>query len=106
METKKTKLKEFMDEVGAIGSKLPDEDAGYIVFAYKETEEGTESAFSSNGKLHYIAECLYSCMKNDPMLANVVMAASNAIAQSRMAEAMIREEQMNKGKRKRTKKTN
>ena len=47
------------------------------------------NSFSFTGKLNLVAECLYSCMKKNEILANVVMAAANALAQSRMAEAQM-----------------
>ena len=40
-----------------------------------------------------MVECLYSCMKNTPLLANILMAATSAIAQAR-AQQMI---ELNKG---------
>jgi hypothetical protein len=53
-----------------------------------------------------MAECLYACMKQNEMLANIVIAASNAIVQGRMMEAQIQQQAMEATttKKKRTRK--
>lgn len=88
METKKDlKLEKFVEGVDNLGKELMIESRGYMMVAYGETENNMVSAFSSKGKLGNLAECIYACMKQDPMFANLIIAASNAIVQSRMAEA-------------------
>ena len=88
METK-TQLEKFVEGVDSLSNELIDESKGYILFAYEENGDNMQSAFTSKGKLNNIAECLYACMKQNQMLANVVIAASNGIVQSRMAEMQM-----------------
>lgn len=95
MGTKKnvSQIEMFTQNVESLGTELLNEDKGYLMFVYNEMENGnTESVFASRGKLNCIAECLFACMKQNPVLANVVIAASNAVVQSRMMEAKITEE--------------
>ena len=106
METK-TQLEKFVEGVDSLSNELIDESKGYILFAYEENGDNMQSAFTSKGRLNNIAECLYACMKQNPMLANVVIAASNGIVQSRMAqmqaEMPVTPEEAIKPKRKRKK---
>ena len=104
METK-TQLEKFVEGVDSLSNELIDESKGYILFAYEENGDNMQSAFASKGKLNNIAECLYACMKQNQMLANVVIAASNGIVQSRMAEMQmpVTPEEAIKPKRKRKK---
>lgn len=92
MKTKKTQMEKFTEKVEAWGAKLLDEKKGYILLAYNELEDDTtECGFASKGKMTGMVECLYSCMNQSPMLANVVMAASNAFVQTRMMQEQIQE---------------
>lgn len=96
MKTKKTEpqIENFTKGVDSLGTELLNNNGGYVLFAYNELgEKEQENAFASNGKLNNIAECMYACMKANPMLANVVIAASNAIMQNRMLEAQMNAEQ-------------
>ena len=87
METKKDlQLEKFVDGTNSLANELLEDNRGYILIAYGEVEDMMASAFSSKGKLGPLAETLYACMKKDPMFANVVVAASNALVQSRMAQ--------------------
>lgn len=89
----KTTVEKFTEKVEQWGGKLLGETQGYIVLAFDEFEDGTtESGFISKGKVTGMAECLYTCMKQNPMLEYIVMAAGNALAQERMMQEQIQEE--------------
>ena len=106
-KTKESVIGNFAKEVDTLSETMLDENKGYLLFAYEELgKDEMENSFSSRGKLGQMAECIYSCMKQNPMLANVVIAASNAIVQSRMMEAQISAEANapKETKKKRTKK--
>lgn len=95
METKKTesKTEQFVKAVDSLSTNLlAGEKQGYVLFTYNEEENGQENSFMSRGKINRIAECLFSCMKQNPMLANVVVAASNALVQSRVLESQMKGE--------------
>lgn len=95
METKKTEsqLDKFIKDVEALQKSQLKEGDGFVLFAYSELNNETqENTFAINGRLNLIAECLYACMKNNPMLANIMIAAGNAIVQGRMIEAGIQAE--------------
>ena len=97
METKKeeSKIERFTKAIDQLSTEVFDEKQGYILFAYGELENGnTENSFASRGKYTCMAECLYACMKQNEMLANIVIAASNAIVQGRMMEAQIQAQAM------------
>lgn len=109
MENKKeeSKIEKFSKAIDQLSTEVFDEQQGYLLFAYGELEEGkSENTFASRGKLSSIAECLYACMKQNEVLANVVIAASNAIVQGRMMEAQIQQQAMESTttKKKRTRK--
>lgn len=104
METKELELEKFVEGVENLSKEHLNDNRGYMMVAYGETEGSIVSAFSSKGRLSNLAECLYSCMKRDPMLANLIIAASNAIVQSRMAEAGLNMEPTPVEKKKRNKK--
>lgn len=92
METKKTEsqIGEFIKEVESLSKEKLNETKGYLIFTYGELEEGKqENGYTITGKLSNIAECMYSCMMKNPTLANVVMAAANAVAQQRFIEAKM-----------------
>lgn len=89
----KTRVEKFTEKVEQWGGKLLNEKQGYIVLAFDEFEDGTtECGFLSKGKMTGMAECLYTCMRQNPMLEYVVMAAGNALAQTRMMQEQIKEE--------------
>ena len=97
MENKKeeSKIEKFSKAIDQLSTEVFDEQQGYLLFAYGELEEGkSENTFASRGKLSSMAECLYACMKQNEILANVVIAASNAIVQGRMMEAQIQQQAM------------
>lgn len=92
METKTTKpqIENFVKEVEALKEKTLGENKGYMLLAYEELENNSQAnSFSFNGKISCVAECLYSCMKKNEILANVIMAAANALMQNRMLEAQM-----------------
>lgn len=97
METKKeeSKIEKFSKAIDQLSTEVFDDKQGYLLFAYGELEEGkSENTFASRGKLSNMAECLYACMKQNEMLANIVIAATNAIVQGRMIEAQIQQQAM------------
>ena len=88
MRTKKTSIQKFAEKVESLGLKL-NKKQGYIMFCFSETEDDKiQSFYSSNGNIANTVECLYSCMKNDTMLANILLAATSAIAQARAQQMM------------------
>jgi hypothetical protein len=97
METKQTEsqIEKFSKAVEALDTEMLDDSKGFLIFSYGELEDGTiEASFASRGKLGCMAECLHRCMKKNEMLANIVIAASNAIVQARMMEAQIQQQVM------------
>ena len=100
METKKTEsqLENFVKDVDALGAEiLKDDDKGFILFAYNELDKGAiESTFAVRGKLNAIAETLFTCMKQNLALANVILAASNAYGHHRMLESQMHAETQTK----------
>ena len=109
METKTPtpKIEDFVKEVEALKNKTLKGNEGYMILAYEELENGSQvNSFSFSGKISCVAECLYSCMKKNEMLANVIVAAANALLQNRMLEAQILAEAKSETKKKKTKKTN
>ena len=90
MENKKQDplIEKFANMVDSMGSEILDEDMGYLLLTYHELEKGNqENTYAVHGKLSQTAECIFSCMKHNPSLANVIIAASNAFAHYRMLEA-------------------
>jgi hypothetical protein len=93
MKTKETPIEKFAKGVDSLGKKLLDEKQGYVMFCYSETEDGKiQSHFSSKGKIIHNVECIYACMKTNPMLANIILAAGSAIAQNRLQQAVAEQE--------------
>lgn len=96
METKKTEsqLEKFIKDVDALGAKiLKDDDKGFILFAYNELGKGAiESTYAVRGKFNTIVETLFTHMKGDLALANVILAASNAYGHHRMLESQMQAE--------------
>ena len=89
----KTKVEKFAEKAEFWGGKLLDEKQGFIVLAFDELEDGTtECTYVTKGKMTGMAECMYTCMSKNPMLEYVVMAAGNALAQTRMMQEQIQEE--------------
>ena len=79
MRTKKTSIEKFAEKVDALGAKL-NKKQGYILFCFNETDgEKIQIFYSSKGNIANTVECLYSCMKNNPLLANILLAATVAI---------------------------
>lgn len=99
----------FSKEVEALSKNFINDKKGFLLFAYEELEGTLASSFSSSGNIPCMAECLCSCMKQNEVLANIVIAASNAIVQGRMMAAQIMAEaaelqEPKKSKKKTTKK--
>lgn len=93
METKQTKIEEFVKKVNELKAEMLGEENGFVLLTYEEIDGNTQhNSFAVGGKLNRIAECFVSFMKSEPMMANVVMAASSAIAQTRLMEAKMLEE--------------
>lgn len=89
----KTKVEKFTGKVTEWGDKLLDENKGYLLLAFDELEDGTTMCrFNSKGKLPSIAECLYTCMEQNPMFEYVVVSAANALAQARAMQGKMQEE--------------
>lgn len=93
MRKAKTRVEKFTDKVTQWGDKLLDENMGYVLLAFDELEDGsTMCGFKSKGKFPSIAECLYSCMEQNPMFEYVVVSAANALAQNRAMQEKLQEE--------------
>lgn len=94
METKKTEtefIRKITDMVKEETGKRTVEKSGLLLVAYDTDKDGIKQhAYVGFGTPANFAECLYSSMMRDPMLANVIMAASNAVAQNRMMEAQMK----------------
>lgn len=102
MKTKETNspIGKFMEEVNSLADNLLDDNKGYVLFFYDNIgDNAQQNSFTSRGTLNAIAECLFSCMKSNPMLANVMIAASNAIVEKRIVDARIDAEKNNPKKK-------
>lgn len=111
MEKTESLIEKFAKGVDALGSEVLGDKQGYILFAYNDVDKnGQENIFSSCGRFGNFAEMLFACMKSNPALANIMMAAVNAYAQNRMMETAIKneapavEQEASKKKKRRTKK--
>lgn len=94
MRTKKTTVEKFTEKVDALSAKLLDDKQGYVLFCFNEMEDkAMQSYFSSKGNISNIVECMYASMKSNPMLANMMMAACNAVTQVRMQEMAAQAEE-------------
>lgn len=92
MRTKKTSIEKFVDKTNEWSSKLLSEKQGYILLSYNELDEDTiQTSFSSKGSLGSLAECIHLCMNKNPMFAYVVMAAANAMEQTRIMQEQLQE---------------
>jgi hypothetical protein len=101
METKQTKIEEFVKKVNELKAEMLGEENGFVLLTYEEIDGNSQqNSFAVGGKLNRIAECFVSFMKSEPMMANVVMAASSAIAQTRLMEAQILAEAKGETKKK------
>ena len=95
METnkKESKIIAFADAVENLGKETLGENAGFMMFCYEAKENGSqENNFMVKGKLGDIAESIYTFMKNNPALANVILAASNAYAHHQMMQSALANE--------------
>lgn len=102
MENKKTQnIDEFVKKVSELKAEMLGDESGFVLLTYAEIDDKTQhNLFSVGGKLNRLAECFVSFMKKDQMMANVVMAASSAIAQTRLMEAKILAEAKGETKKK------
>lgn len=101
METKQTKIEEFVRKVNELKAEMLGEENGFVLLTYEEIDGNSQqNSFAVGGKLNRIAECFVSFMKSEPMMANVVMAASSAIAQQRLMEAQMLAEAKGETKKK------
>lgn len=93
MENKEILIEKFAKSVDSLKNEMLDDKQGYILFAYNERDgKGQENVFASCGKFGNFAEMLFACMKSNPALANIMMAAVNAYAQSRVIDAAMKSE--------------
>lgn len=93
MEKTEPLIEKFAKSVDSLKNEMLDDKQGYILFAYNEEEgKGQENIFASCGKFGSFAEMLFACMKSNPALANIMMAAVNAYAQSRVIDAAMQSE--------------
>lgn len=84
------KIEEFVKKVDSMKREMLGDDCGFVILAYQEIDEKQQhNTFAAVGKLSNMAECFVSFMKTEPVMANVVMAASSAIAQQRLVEAQM-----------------
>jgi uncharacterized protein (UPF0128 family) len=100
------KMENFVKKIDETSTELLTDNQGYVMFVYNEVGENKsqENTFSFKGKLSNVAECIYSCMKNNAMLANVIIAAGNAYAHHQVMEANMQAEPIQEKKTKRTSK--
>lgn len=98
-------MENFVKQTDAAAAELLADNQGYVIFAYNEIESNSqESTFSFKGNVANVAECLYTCMKQNPMLANVILAASNAYSHYQMMAANMQTQTEPEKKKKRTSK--
>lgn len=86
------KFEKIFEETTSLLNENVDETCGYLLFGFETNNDNVRCGFTTKGSLTGMVECLHSCMKQDPMLANIVIAAANAIAQQRMIEEQMRAE--------------
>lgn len=102
-------ISELQDKLKEFSNNDKPARKGFICIAYdKEASEDTQNAFLGAGFPADLAECLLGCMQQNETLANVVIAASNALVQKRMlavqmqmkqAEAQTKETKEKKSKK-------
>lgn len=92
MEKDKSKyISELQDKLKELTDNTKPAKKGFICIAYdKEASEDTQNAFFGAGYPADLAECLYGCMQQNDTLANVVIAASNALVQKRTLAMQMR----------------
>ena len=91
METNepKTNVEQFAMQVEKLSKELLGENEGFVLLAYKDNGDGTQSNFHlRNGKLANTAEAIYRAAIKDISFANIVLASGNAYAQMRQQEIM------------------
>jgi hypothetical protein len=110
MEKKETQMMEFVNKVNLLKEEMLNENIGCLLFTYEKKDEGQDSGFTATGNFANLAECLYTCMNKDQGLANIIIAASNAFVQRRVAamqaEMQAAETAETPKKKRRTKKAN
>lgn len=90
MRTKKTSIEKFTEKTNALASKLLNDKQGYVLICYNELDDDTiQTSLSSKGNIASTAECLHLCMNKNPLFANIVMAAANAMVQARMMQEQL-----------------
>ena len=87
MRTKKTSIEKFTDKTNEWAGKLLNDKQGYVLLCYNELDNDTiQTSLSSKGSIGSTVECLHLCMNKNPMFANMVMAAANAMVQARIMQ--------------------
>lgn len=87
-------ISELQDKLKEFSNNDKPARKGFICIAYdKEASEDTQNAFLGAGFPADLAECLLGCMQQNETLANVVIAASNALVQKRMLAAQMQMKQ-------------
>lgn len=88
-------ISELQDKLKEFSNNDKPARKGFICIAYdKEASEDTQNAFLGAGFPADLAECLLGCMQQNETLANVVIAASNALVQKRMLAAQMQMKQV------------
>lgn len=104
-------ISELQDKLKEFSNNDKPARKGFICIAYdKEAGEDTQNAFLGAGFPSDLAECLLGCMQQNETLANVVIAASNALVQKRMLAVQMQmkqeEAQRKKSSKRKSKKVN
>ena len=87
-------ISELQDKLKEFSNNDKPARKGFICIAYdKEASEDTQNAFLGAGFPSDLAECLLGCMQQNETLANVVIAASNALVQKRMLAVQMQMKQ-------------
>lgn len=87
MKTKKTSIEKFAEKTNQWAAKLLNEKQGYVLLCYNELDDDKiQTSLSSKGNISSTVECLHVCMNKNPMFANIVVAAANAMVQARMMQ--------------------
>ena len=93
MRTKKTSIEKFTDKTNEWSTKLLNEKQGYLLLCYNElNDDQIQTSLSSKGNIASMVECLHLCMNKNPMFANIVVAAANAMVQARIMQEKLQEE--------------
>lgn len=89
MRTKKSSIEKFTEKANQWAAKLLNEKQGFVLLCYDELDDDKiKTSLSSKGSIGSTVECLHICMNKNPMFANIVIAAANAMVQARMKEEM------------------